>query len=145
MIEGPHMAGFSPVISRYILSMALASLRRVLSSTASMKAATDALVFLVFGSGMGGLHHAPILITTLVSRPTTSGSGYCASSTSTQSDEPVLLLPGVASRGVLPEAANGDPEMVCQAPLVGSYQRARTLLVLKPPRLTRTSLRAVGT
>src|SRR5262245_50976471 len=66
MMEGPHMAGFSPVISRNILSTALASLRRVLSSTASMKAATDALVFLVFGSDMGELHYAPILIPTLM-------------------------------------------------------------------------------
>src|SRR5436305_1463278 len=64
--------------------------------------------------------------------------GYCASSTSTQSGQPVLLLPGVASCGVLPVAANGDPGTAWNAPLVGSYQRARTVPVLKPPRLTCT-------
>src|SRR5690349_4961815 len=57
MMDGPHMAGFSPVISRNIWSTALASLRRVWSCRAAMKAATDALVFLVFGAGMGELHH----------------------------------------------------------------------------------------
>src|SRR5688572_30591094 len=46
------MAGFSPVISRYILSTAFASLRRVSFSTAAMKATTEALVLVVLDAAL---------------------------------------------------------------------------------------------
>src|SRR5262245_2745757 len=47
MIDGPHIAGFSRVTSRSILSIALASARLASSSTAAMNSTTEALFLCV--------------------------------------------------------------------------------------------------
>ena len=48
-----------------------------------------------------------------------------ASSTSTQSGEPSLLLPGGVN-ACDPELANGEPAIDAKLPFAGSYQRAVT-------------------